>query len=78
MKPYSGRISIPVDFISITAPQTLPTYTRGILCGVAGTVNVTMKNGHVITGLPLVAGVNPGEFASVQSGGTATGLWAIV
>ncbi len=54
---------------------------RGLLCGSAGYLNVTMSNGVVCAGLPFQAGINPGEFASVQistSGTPAQNIWAIV
>jgi hypothetical protein len=78
MKSHSGKISIPNDFVPAAVPSTLPTNCRGLLVAAAGTVNVTMRNGQVRTSVPLIAGINPGEFASIQSGGTATGIYAVI
>ncbi len=49
---------------------------RGILCGTAGTANITV-NTVVLTNVPLQQGYNPIRVDSVQSGGTAADLWAL-
>ena len=49
---------------------------RSILCGTAGTANVTL-NGVAFTNVPLQQGYNPIRVDSVQAGGTASDLWAL-
>jgi hypothetical protein len=76
-------VAIPNDFIQqfTGAPdseKTLPPHTRGLLVGTAGTVNVTMVNGEARLLLPLLAGINPGLFLSIQTAGTAEDIWAVI
>ncbi len=62
----------------ITSPVTLTEACRGLRVGVAGTLNVTMKDGTVCVGLPVFAGDNPGYFASIQTSteqGAAEHVW---
>lgn len=56
----------------------LPDGTRGLRVGTAGTLNVTMSDGEIITDFPVFQGDNPGRFQSVQQGGTASNIWAIL
>jgi len=81
--PWTKQIALPNDFllVAVASPTTTVNFDegcRGILVGTAGLLNVTMRNGHAITGVPFQAGVNPGRFASVQSGGTAENIWQVI
>ncbi len=72
----------PIRFVLVsTGPPSsdidLPPQTRGLLIGVAGSLNVTMDDIQ-IDGLPFQAGTNPGFFEVVRSGGTASNIWAIL
>jgi len=72
----------PTDFIlvasgTVGAPVALPTNTRGLLIGGAGTIDVTMVTGNAPNGLPVLAGIFPGFFISVDAS-TATNIWAII
>ena len=83
MPGHLKGMSVPSDFIqqftgAADSEKTLPQNTRGLLVATAGTVNVTMHNGTARLLVPLVAGYNPGNFVSIQSGGTATNIWAII
>jgi hypothetical protein len=84
-RPLSNArsVAIPNDFIQqfTGAPdseKTLPPHTRGLLVENAGTLDVTMTNGVARTDLPFVVGINPGSFKSIQSGGTALNIWAVI
>lgn len=81
--PWTKQIALPNDFVLIAAgvpagTTVLSDRCRGLLVGTAGSLNVTMRNGNVRTGVPFQAGVNPGQFASVQSGGTAENIWQVI
>lgn len=68
-----------LTLVSSTAPASdidLPANTRGLLVGVAGDLNVTI-NGNELDGVPFQAGVFPGAFTRVRTGGTAQNIWAI-
>ncbi len=56
---------------------TLPAGCRGLRIGTAGTLNLTMEEGGPVTSFPMMQGDNPGFFTSIQSGGTASNIWAI-
>jgi hypothetical protein len=78
VKPYGGKISIPVDFVPITPSAACPVGTRGILATVAGTITVTMRNGQARTAIPIAANsILSGEFASITAA-TATGLFCVI
>lgn len=75
----SANASGPAEVMGpITKGVALPygTGTRAILCGVAGTANITV-NGVALTNVPLQQGYNPIRVQSVQAGGTASDLWAL-
>jgi len=81
--PWTKQIALPNDFILVSAAAPLGTTVlsencRGLLVGTAGSLNVTMQNGSVRTGVPFQAGVNPGRFAEVNSGGTAENIWQVL
>ena len=61
---------------TVATTTACPTGCRGLVIGVAGTINFTMKNGTAKTGMVVPAGVFPGFFQSIESS-TATGIWAI-
>jgi len=70
------------DFALLVAGTPASTYNCtdkciGLLIGTAGTLNVTMRNGHVISALPVPVGFLPGRFASVQTSGTAQNIWEV-
>jgi len=80
---YDREITIPGDFVQLASgapssgPYDCPDRTRGVLVGVAGTLDVVMLNGEARTGIPVPAGIMPGRFAQV-TGGTAQNIWAIL
>ncbi len=73
----------PYNFVQVAPGQVtvevpLPEDCRGLRIGVAGTLNVTMRDGTVCVDLPVFAGDNPGLFASIQistAGGAAQNVW---
>ena len=73
----------PYDYIQVSAgaPASdviLPAGTKGLLFGVAGTVNVEMVTGAIRTGIPVEVGILPGFFAVLKGGGTASNIWALI
>ncbi len=50
---------------------------NGLLCGTAGTVNLTFPDGTVASNVPLQLGYNPLSVSQVNLGGTATDIWAL-
>lgn len=76
----------PFDFVLVSATTVavdtqLPANCRGLLCGKAGYLNVTMQNGNARDGVPMIEGSNPGFFAAVRestAAGAARNVWAIV
>jgi hypothetical protein len=80
---HARSVAIPNDFVQQftgvpNSEKVLPPNTRGILLGTAGTLNVTMENGSARLLVPFQAGINPGRFASIQTGGTGSNVWAVV
>lgn len=70
------------DFRQLVAGSPSTTYLlsnrcKGLIVGTAGTLNVTMKNGHVISNFPVYQGFIPGRFKSIQTGGTAQNIWEV-
>ncbi len=83
MPSFGSFIDVPNDFAlqSSGAPTgeiPLPDGTRGLLIGTAGSLNVTMQNGEIRVAVPFQVGINPGRFKSIQTGGTAASVWAIL
>jgi len=81
--PWEKYVSLPRSFSQVfsgtpDSEQTLSDECRGLLIGTAGSINVTMANGDVLTGLPVFAGINPGRFASIQTGGDAENIWEVL
>lgn len=81
--PHTKAVSICADFVQLYAgtPASIvdcPAGTRGLLLEAAGTLNVTMGNGVERDGLPLPAGITPGRFKTIRSGGTASNIWAVL
>lgn len=58
------------------SPLTLGAGCRGILCGTAGTANITV-GGSALVNVPMQQGYNPIRVESVQAGGTADNMWAL-
>lgn len=84
MRPrnHARSVSIPNDFVqqfsgAPDSEKVLPDECRGLLVGTAGTLNVTMANGEARTSVPFQAGITPGRFASIQSGGDAENIWVV-
>jgi len=50
---------------------------RGLLVGTAGTANLVDGAGNSVTGVPLQQGYNPIQVRRVQTGGTASNIWAL-
>lgn len=50
---------------------------NGIAATVAGTINYVTYAGTTITGMPISVGFNPIAARAVNTGGTATGLFAL-
>jgi hypothetical protein len=50
--------------------------TDGLVCGTAGTANLMMADGEIVTDFPLQQGYNPLRVIQVQTGGTAANIWA--
>lgn len=81
MASYEKEVALPDDFVQLFtgAPDNDVTLTncRAIYIGVGGTLNLTMLNGHEVDDLPVQAGILPGRFAAVRTGGTAQNIWMI-
>lgn len=50
---------------------------NGLLVGVAGTANLTFVDGTTASNVPLQLGYNPIAVLRVNTGGTATDIWAL-
>lgn len=54
---------------------------RGLLVGTAGQLIVVMQDGNVLSGVPFIAGINPGYFVEVRNstglGTPASNIWKI-
>lgn len=77
---YGDASSAPADdYVPVTkADSDLPDgVCRGLLVGVAGTLNLQTFEGTVRANVPVVAGYNPLICKQVRSGGTATDVWAL-
>lgn len=48
-----------------------------LLCGTAGTCNITDRSDALCTNIPLQAGYNPITAKEVRTGGTADDIWAL-
>lgn len=80
--PWTKQVALPNDFELVAAgvpsgTTALSAYCRGLLVGVAGTLNITMANGEERNGVPFQAGINPGRFSAVRTGGTAENVWQV-
>lgn len=86
---WGRHILIPKRFILVSTGQVASEYDIdvasekgvGILVGTAGTLNVTMDNDDIITGLPFTQGINLGSFTSIQDSsnvGDASNVWIVV
>ncbi len=80
---HDKSVSPPTDFVQLHAgvpsgSASAPDNTRGLMVGVAGTLNVTMENGTERSGIPFPAGLTPGRFSIVRTSGTASNIWAVV
>lgn len=81
MANYTGRIGRPFDWVEIVGSSPpamdveLPHDTGALLIGLAGIINLTMKNGSEIS-MDLPIGIIPGSFATVRSGGTVCKVFA--
>lgn len=64
--------------ISVTKGSALGRGTcRALWVGTAGTLNFTDADGNTVSSFPAQAGLNPVSAASVDSGGTASDIWAL-
>ncbi len=64
-----------VPVIKVDGP--LPDGTcRGLVVGVAGTINIRDGSGTIRNNFPVVQGVNPVVCREVRLCGTATDIWA--
>jgi len=83
MGSYQREIMGAGDAESVTpANSNLPlvaTYgaTKGLLVSSAGTANLMMESGNIVTGMPLQVGYNPLRVKQVRTGGTASGIYAL-
>ena len=82
MARFEQRV-IPIQDLSLVAAAVpasdvdLPTGTRGLLIGIGGLLNVTI-NGNDYDGVPFLAGVTPGAWERVRTGGDASNVWAVL
>lgn len=51
--------------------------TRALLCGTAGTANLTTAAGDELVNYPLQQGYNPIRVTHVKTGGTAGDIWGL-
>lgn len=80
--PRFEQFVVPIQGLTLVATAVpsadldLPAGTRGLVIGVAGTLNISI-GGEDHDGVPFQAGLQPGFFTRVRSGGTAQNIWAI-
>lgn len=79
---HDKSVSIPNDLVPVNLgalPAALPVNCRGLLCDIAGTVDVTMVNGQERDDVPVAAeSILPGRFAALRAVGTVTAVFALV
>jgi hypothetical protein len=62
---------------TIVISQT-PYPCRGLLVGTAGVLDVVMEGTTVLTGMPFIAGLNPGRFKELRgTANTVANVWAV-
>ncbi|HEX8382465.1 MAG TPA: hypothetical protein VF592_03720 [Sphingomonas sp.] len=61
----------------VKGPGDLPTVTKALLVGVAGTANLVQPDGTQRDNVPLQQGYNPLRVLKVLTGGTADNIWAL-
>lgn len=66
------------DVVLLTKGEDAPPGTRALLVENAGTVNIKTASGSNRVGVPLPAGIVPLAIQRLETGGTATGIWALV
>lgn len=52
--------------------------SRALLVGTAGTANIVMADGTTLSNVPLQQGYNPLRVQRVNTGGTASDIWALL
>jgi hypothetical protein len=83
---WGRQMGIPSNFIAIDdgdvagSGAELNAKCMGILSPEAGTLNVTMANGEEVDALPILAGINLGNFAEIRTtaSGAPTGMFQII
>ncbi len=70
----SAKAIVPVTPANANLPGGI---CRGLLVGTAGTANLVDGSGNTVTGVPLQQGYNPIQVLQVQTGGTASNIWAL-
>ena len=53
-------------------------YSRGLIIGTGGIINVTFPDGTEADGMPAPEGVFPFFVKKVRAGGTAADIWTVV
>lgn len=53
-------------------------FSRGLIIGSSGTINVTFPDGSEANGMPAPAGFFPFFVKKVREGGTASNIWTVV
>ena len=71
---FSGGVVVAITKANANLPGGRPI---AILCGTAGTLNITNIDNTTATAIPCQAGYNPISPLQVNTGGTATDLWAL-
>ncbi len=76
--PTGERYFMPFRALrAVTPGSALPLGPcQGIIVGTAGSLNYTDFTGEILTGVPVQAGYNPICCQSIESGGTASNIWA--
>ena len=76
MSANAGGPAEAMELVVKGSPLVKGTGCRGILCGTAGTANITV-GGQALANVPMQQGYNPLRVQSVQAGGTADNMWAL-
>ena len=79
MATYSNPFAGAGKLVSITpgSSDLVDGVCKALWCGSAGTVNLIDETGATVTGFPLFLGINLIRVRQVNTGGTASNIWAL-
>lgn len=77
--PNLGALGFGSSLVTPSDDDLIPgEYSRGLIIGVGGTINVTFPDGTEANGMPVLEGFFPFFVKKVRAGGTASDIWTVV